>query len=154
MIIEVIKEVGFVGNFGASMSLDGRIADNNGDSLASLDQASVAKITFYENMTFCLNKTTEEMNNQTKQQADAIMMQYMDHQTQILMGKKHFGANLLQSSILKIIANVIECEYSLIVEIIKLSDYLISFNCCLFLPFLFIFVCLVACKLQYDCLMQ
>ena len=35
----------------------------------------------------------EEMNNQTKQQADAIMMQYLDRQKQIMLAKKHFGAN-------------------------------------------------------------
>ena len=37
-------------------------------------------------MTSCLTKMTEEMNNQTKQQADAIMIL-------ILMAKKDFGAN-------------------------------------------------------------
>ena len=88
-----MKEVGFVGNSGASTLSDGSIFDDNGNSSASLDQASVAKIAFYENMTSCLTKMMEEMNNQTKQQADAIMMQFLDHQTQILMAKKHFRAN-------------------------------------------------------------
>ena len=88
-----MREVSFVGNSGASTLLDGSIFDNNGNSSASLDQASVAKITFYKNMTSYLTKMMEEMNNQTKQQADAIMMQYWDSQMQILMAKKHFGAN-------------------------------------------------------------
>ena len=88
-----MKEVRFVENSGASTLSDGSIFDINGDSSASLDQACVTKIAFYENMTLCLTKMTEEMNNQTKQQADAIMMQYLDRQMQILMAKKHFGAN-------------------------------------------------------------
>ena len=60
LIIEVKKEVGFVRNSGASTSLNGSIFDDNGDSSASLDQASVAKITSYENMTSCLTKMMEE----------------------------------------------------------------------------------------------
>ena len=93
MIVEVMKEVGFVRNSGASTLLDGSIVDNNGNSWASLDQASVTRITYYENMTSCLTKMMEEMNNQTKQQADAIMMQYLDCQMQIFMAKKHFRTN-------------------------------------------------------------
>ena len=53
-IIEVMKEVGFVGNSGASTSSDGSIFDDNGNSSASLDQASVAKICFFMRIWHCV----------------------------------------------------------------------------------------------------
>ena len=91
--MEVMKEVSFGGTSGSSMSSNGSTIDDNGNSLASLDQASLAKIAFFDNVTSCLMWLMEAMNNQTKQQADAIMMQYFNHQNQIEMAKKAFGAN-------------------------------------------------------------
>ena len=64
----------------------------DGDAVsAAYDQAAKAKTTFYNNMTSCLQKMTEEMSNQTAQQADAFMMQYLARETQIEMAKKHFS---------------------------------------------------------------
>ena len=41
MIIEVMKEVGFGGTSKASMSLDGSIVNDNGNSSAFLDQPRI-----------------------------------------------------------------------------------------------------------------
>ena len=68
------------------------ITDSAEDVFLSNDQLTRAKMAFYINMTNCLKQLTVEMNNQKKLQADALMMQYLDRQTQIEMAKKHFGA--------------------------------------------------------------
>lgn len=96
-MIKTLQEVGLGAKCGGSSSLllDGSILNNNdSDSLTS----NTGKIALYDYMTSCLTKMTKEMNNQTKQQADAIMIQFLDHQTQIEMAKKHSGANKRSSS--------------------------------------------------------
>ena len=94
MIVKVMKEVGFGETCGASLSSYSSMVDNNGaDSQTSLDQVVHTKIAFWDNITSCLTKMMEEMNNQTKQQDYAIMMQFLDYQTQIQMAKNYFGVN-------------------------------------------------------------
>ena len=81
MIVEVIRKIGLRTICGGTSSLSsegGIVNDKGDDSFSSFNCAVPAKIALNDNVTSCLNKITQK----TKQQTNALMMQFLDCQAQ------------------------------------------------------------------------
>ena len=88
---KVMKKVGFGATCcgSSSLSLDGsNMNENGGDSMiVFLLSINWYNVTYFLNKMTGLNKTTEGINNQTKQQVNVLMMQFLDCQTHMEMAQ-------------------------------------------------------------------